>query len=75
MANEIEPEVTERFVDQAETLIAPQNTWSELTYSQLLDTKTQILNKAWAFRSHPVISKVLNASLATLDKLLSERNT
>ena len=73
MANELEPEVTERFVDEAQTVIAPQSSWHELTYSQLLDTKTQIMNKAWSFKNHPAISKVLNASIVTLDKLLAER--
>ena len=63
----------ERFVDVAETVIAPQSTWHELSVNQLLETKVQLQEKAWAFRKTPQILTVLNRSLSQIERLIAER--
>lgn len=64
----------ERFVDVDEKPIAPQSAWSEMSVNQLIDTKSQLQDKAWAFRNQPQIATVLNRSISMLERLISERS-
>lgn len=64
-------ESTERFVDQAEKQIAPQNTWDQLTVSQLIDTKSLIEERLWQFQKVPQIAAVLRRSLDSITKLIA----
>lgn len=65
--------MTERFTDEAENIIAPQSTWAELSINELIDTKNQLQDKAWAFRNTPQISIVLNRSIVSITQFISER--
>lgn len=62
-----------QYVDEATKPIPPANTWETLTPMQLLDVRSQLQEKAWAFRSHPQIGLVLKQSLERIDALI-ERN-
>ncbi len=64
----------ERFVDVDEKPIAPQSAWSEMSVNQLIDTKSQLQDKAWTFRNQPQIATVLKRSITTLERLISERS-
>ena len=68
-------ETTERFVDQAEKPIPPQDTWDELTVNQLIDVKTQLENKLWHFQKVPQIALVLRRSLDHITKLIASHGT
>lgn len=62
--------MTERFVDQAEDVIPPANTWSELSLQQLMETKTKLENKLFAFSKTPQISKALRDGITRLQTLI-----
>ena len=64
-------EPTERFVDQAEKSIPSQDTWDQLTVSQLIDVKAQLDEKLWQFQRVPQIALVLRRSLDTITKLIA----
>lgn len=64
-------ESTERFVDQAEKAIPAQDTWDQLTASQLIDVKLQLENKLWHFNNVPQMAAVLKRSIDTITKLIA----
>lgn len=66
---------TERFVDQDENPIPPQSTWETLTVNQLIDIKSKLYDKAFAFRNTPQILMVLNKSIETITKLISKQSS
>ena len=61
----------EYFVDVAENPIPSKNTWSELSFQQLLELQLQLEDKAWAFAKNPTISKTLNEALGELRALIA----
>lgn len=65
---------TERFVDQVQNPIPDKDTWGSLSVNQLIDVKSQLLNKAYDFRSNHRIASVLNESIRYLDYLISTFN-
>lgn len=65
--------MSETFVDQPTVQIAPADTWHTLTYNQLLETKSQLMNKIYLARGKPMFLKPLNAALERLDALLTEK--
>ena len=65
--------MSETFVDQPTNPIAPPETWHELSYNQLLDTKTQLLNKVYLARGNPMYLKPLNTALARLEELIAAK--
>ena len=62
---------TERFVDQAEKPIPSQDTWDQLTVSQLIDVKSQLDDKLWQFQKVPQIALVLRRSINTITQLIA----
>ncbi len=64
-------EKTERFVDEAETPIPPQDTWDQLTVNQLIDVKTQLENKLWHFQKVPQMATVLRRSIDLITKQIA----
>ena len=64
-------ETTERFVDQAENQIPAQDTWDQLTVSQLIDVKAQLDERLWQFQRTPQIALVLRRSIDTITKLIA----
>ena len=64
-------ESSERFVDQAEKSIPSQDTWDQLTVSQLIDVKAQLDEKLWQFQRTPQIALVLRRSIDTITKLIA----
>lgn len=64
-------ETTERFVDQAENQIPTQDTWDQLTVSQLIDVKAQLDERLWQFQRTPQIALVLRRSIDTITKLIA----
>lgn len=63
----------ERFVDEAEKPIPPKHTWDELTTIQLIDTKSQLQEKLWAFNNNPTIAKALQLGIKQLETMISSR--
>lgn len=63
--------MSERFVDEAEKPIPPQDTWDQLTINQLLDVKTQLEDKLWNFQRAPQIAVVLRRSIDSITKLIA----
>jgi len=64
----------EYFADEpVETPIPPKNTWGDLTTGQLIDVKSQLEEKLWAFGSNPVISRPLREGVNLLEALISSR--
>lgn len=68
-------ETTERFVDQSEKSIPSQDTWDQLTVSQLIDVKAQLDEKLWQFQRVPQIAIVLRRSIATITKLIDSNGS
>ena len=64
----------ERFVDEAEKPIPPQNTWEELTTNQLIDVQLQLEDKLWSFSKNQVIAKTLQDGLTKLRALIASRS-
>ena len=48
-------ENTEYFVDTVEKPIPPQDKWHELSTSELIDVKNQIIDKMYQFQKHAVM--------------------
>lgn len=71
----MEPEVTERFVDQEEKPIPSASTWEMLSVMQLYDVRSQLHDKIDKFRNVPQITKVLNTALGQLNRMLDARST
>lgn len=67
-------EPVERFVDEAETTIPPQDTWEELTASQLIDVKAKLEDKLWNFQRVPQIATVLKQSISTIESMIQARD-
>lgn len=65
----------EYFADQAETPIPPKHTWEDLTTGQLIDVKSQLEEKLWAFGNNPTIAKVLRHSVDQITALISYRGS
>lgn len=66
-------ENTERFVDQCEKPIAPQNTWAEMSLNALIETRNQIDDKYYSFQHNPSLSKVLLESRKKITSLIEAR--
>ena len=64
---------TERFVDEAEKTIAPQNTWETLSVPQLIDVKIQLQERLLFFRNQPQISTALKQGIEKLDRIMAQR--
>jgi hypothetical protein len=64
----------EQFVDEAEKPIPPRHTWDELTTSQLIDLKSLMEEKLWAFGNNPTITKVLRPAVAQLEQMVASRS-
>ena len=64
---------TERFMDEPEKPIPPQDTWTDLSINSLIDVKSQLESKYWAFGNNPAIAKVLLTSIETITKMLAQR--
>lgn len=62
---------TERFADQAEKLIPTQDTWDQLTVSQLIDVKMQLEDKLWNFQKVSQISLVLRRSIDQITRMIA----
>jgi hypothetical protein len=62
--------MTERFVDEAEEVIPPANTWSELSLQQLIETKTKLEDKLFTFSKTPPIAKALQSGISRLQTLI-----
>ena len=62
---------TERFADQAEKPIPAQDTWDQLTVSQLIDVKMQLEDKLWNFQKVPQISLVLRRSIDQITRMIA----
>jgi hypothetical protein len=65
----------ERFVDEAEKPIPPQNTWDELTTNQLIDVQHQLEEAEWAFARNPVISRTVKEGLVRIRALIASRSS
>lgn len=65
----------EYFVDTTSKLIASPDKWHELSVNQLLEVQTELQNKAWTFRQHPIISSSLQRSLSKLQTLIQQKIT
>lgn len=64
----------EYFVDvPQQTPIHPADMWPALSLNQLLETKTQLMDKAYQFHNNPPMVKALNEGLKKLEALISER--
>jgi hypothetical protein len=61
----------EYFADQVEKPIPTENSWHDLSMVQLIDVKTQLEGKLWAFRNNPQISTVLKRSVARITEMIS----
>lgn len=64
-----------RFVDEAEKIIAPRNTWHELTVSQLIEVQVQLENNRYAFAKNPAIAKSLDSGIMELQSLIASRSS
>lgn len=63
----------ETFVDVPKNPMALPETWGSLSYNQLLETKTQMMEKIYLARGKPMYLKPLNEALARLDALIEAR--
>jgi len=69
----LQPGEGEFFLDQAQKPIPPRDTWHQLTTNELIDVKSQLQEKAWAFAKNPAISKALVEGLQKLELMLQAR--
>ena len=65
---------TERFVDESEKTLAPASTWDTLPLGQLLETKSELEGKLWAFRNNPAYATPLQTAINRLQVLITERS-
>jgi hypothetical protein len=61
------------WVDEQKVQMAPANTWPTLNLNQLIETKSQILDKMQAARGQPAFMKPLMEALQQLDALISAK--
>lgn len=64
----------EYFVDRVEKPIPAQSTWHDMSAIQLLEVKSALQTKFWAFRSNPQISTVLKQSISKIDVLIAQHS-
>jgi hypothetical protein len=65
--------MSETFVDQPTNPIPPPDTWHELSYNQLLDAKTQLMNKLYLARGKPLYLKPLNTALERIEAFIAAK--
>jgi hypothetical protein len=65
--------MSETFVDQPTVDMAPAHLWGELSLNQLIETKTQIMNKLYMAGGKPAYVKPLQAALNRLEELISSK--
>lgn len=65
--------MSEIFVDVPKNAMALPADWPGLSYNQLLETKTQLLEKIYMARGKPLYLKPLNEALGRLDALIESR--
>ena len=61
----------ERFADEDVKPIPPKNTWDQLSTNELIDVKSQLEEKLWAFGSNPAIAKALRLGIDQITALIS----
>jgi hypothetical protein len=65
--------MSETFVDQYQNQMAAPDTWHTLSYNNMLETKTQLMQKIWLARGKPMYLKPLNEALLRLDALIAQK--
>lgn len=65
--------MSETFVDVPKNAMALPAVWPSLSYNQLLETKTQLMEKIYLARGKPLYLKPLNEALARLDALIDAK--
>jgi hypothetical protein len=63
----------EYFVDVPKNPIPPADTWNELSVNQLIDVKNSMTTRMFQYHNHPAMLKPLQAAIAKLDALISQR--
>ncbi len=65
--------MSDYWVDAPRVEIPPASAWSGMTFTQLLEVKTQLLDKIYMARGKPAYLQPLNKALAQLEVLLSQK--
>lgn len=65
--------MSETFVDVPKNSILAPEMWSSLSYNQMLEVKTQIMDKMQLAHGNQLYLKPLARALATLDELLAQK--
>lgn len=65
--------MSETFVDVPKNAIPAPETWEALSYNQMLEVKTMIMDKMHLARGNQLYLKPLSLALARLDDLLTKK--
>jgi len=65
--------MSEMWVDEQRTQMAPPNTWHTLSLPHLLETKNQLLDKVYMARGNQMYLKSLNSALERLELLIAAK--
>lgn len=61
----------EYFADDVQKPIPHQSTWADMSVNQLIEVKSELESKLWAFQSKPQIAQVLRKAIQTITSMIA----